>query len=558
MAPMRPGTASAYGVWAAILLFWTACSFDAALPGNIRCETSDDCRRFGASATCALDPVRGARVCCLGPGCHRAADAAVDAPDGSAPPDAVADASGDLAQPLDTPGDPAVPEDAQRDDSGDVSLPGDPRPQPDVVDASPIASLDASPDGMPNDRGLPQDGAGGVQWEPRESQGTGIYESVGVAAGPNGVAVMVLATTTQIWARRRLPAGWDEPFLVATRPMGGPAPLVGIDDAGNAMVTWADGSARGVARRFTASAGWPAGWSGEEELWNTPTVSAAVMKMDEAGDAVVAWEGTGGVKLRLYEAGHGWYPIAPVTASGDSVQADLARLGPELRVLVTWRQAWSGTSETAGVFAAVHSHVRETHTPLPASPTQVLAQQSAATTTKNVAVAMDSTGKALALMVRAEATFAKRFDGSQWVGEMSFGVSTKDPTMGMSRPDGVALVAVYACSPCGTQIVRFSPGNNWHGDVGVTSAEAVPLLGVATGNRAVAVWVQSDNSLPSIFGSERRPGLFWTPLHLLEDDSTQRHDRAGLSMHADGTGMAVWLRRPSAGAGGEVWSARLP
>jgi hypothetical protein len=363
--------------------------------------------------------------------------------------------------------------------------------------------------------------------------------------------VVVLTTPTEVWARRRRPTALDPLFRLGARDAGGAPPVVAVDDSGNAMVVWAEGPTRGVARRFTAGAGWPTGWSEAEPIWSDAGVTVAALRMDAAGDAVVSWEGPAGVGLRLREAGFGWYNGVTALGAGDQVNADLARLGMSIRVLVSWRQSWSGSPATSGVFARIYTLSRETHLATPGPQVQLLEQPAAATAIHNAGAGMSDDGRAL-LIADRDGAIARIYDGAAWSADVPLSPIRAPLSLTVSR-DGTALLGWYGCNPCVTRIARFS-SNGWHSDTELAIPSA-PLVRAA-GERAVAVWVEPIDQAPSIVASERQPLLGWSTPHPLEQDNA-RNDSVTLSMAPDGTAVAVWLKRPSPGAPGEAWSARV-
>jgi peptidoglycan hydrolase-like protein with peptidoglycan-binding domain len=97
---------------------------------------------------------------------------------------------------------------------------------------------------------------------------------------------------------------------------------VGIDDTGNAIVTWifSDTTPSILSKKYTKSSGWPSGWSSETTVSDSAVTASNELTMNNTGNAIAVWNAGGTIKGRYYSASSGWSStITSISGSGCSL-----------------------------------------------------------------------------------------------------------------------------------------------------------------------------------------------------------------------------------------------
>jgi len=390
-----------------------------------------------------------------------------------------------------------------------------------------------------------------------------------VAVSANGDALVTFYDQSTVWARRYVRAtdSWDTLLQVNDAASGGVNARVAMDAMGNGMVAWYSNNVGGgiFARRFTASLGWPGGWSPVE---TAVAGSAGVqnqlahMAMTGSGHAVIGYERYNSVApttrsafIRVYEKGLGWSASSNQSAAANPAYApdvDVAQVGNTLRIVASWYQSDAGRLNVVGVMStydlSTHGLAVGALTPL---------ESDATNDHLSPRVGIDSSGNAMVIFQQRDATSSlqhvlyNRFASGAWSG--AAGVDTagqRASDYGLTVNGAGGAVVVFrqcgaTCAIWGRRFINgaFTPVDKLSTDENSTGEPEVALDGTG---RALAVWSQNSAAVRSVYAAELSPTLGWTPAHLLETDNADSHEIPAVGFGAAGTGVAAWVRTGAA------------
>lgn len=223
------------------------------------------------------------------------------------------------------------------------------------------------------------------------------------------------------------PPQWHAAESIGVNSANTSDPDVGMDDSGNAIAVWKQGTDRIYASRFTPGAGWGAetfvASGGIIFIGHEPTLTAPQIAMGANGDAIATWkvrfwDAGSGIWRNRVEAGRytptgGWELSSPVSGFVES-ELDIGDPGIAMddsgNAVVVWSMNTSGPTGTVyDTFASRYS----------ATSNSWASTRLTALATGNNAlyphVAMAGSGSAM--VVWEETTgdiYAQRFDGAAW------------------------------------------------------------------------------------------------------------------------------------------------
>ncbi|WP_437284782.1 hypothetical protein [Sorangium sp. So ce406] len=385
-----------------------------------------------------------------------------------------------------------------------------------------------------------------------------------VAVSASGDALLVFYDQSTVWARRYVKESdsWDPLLQLNDATSGGVNATVAVDAEGNGMVVWYSHLVGGAvfARRFTASLGWPAGWSPVETVAEGTAglvQQSMTVAMTPAGHAVV------GIDVRtndnsshegymaIYENGQGWR--TPVKVSGSTTSASgtavgVSTVGTTLRAVAAWHQS---DGERLNVLGNVVTYDLTTHNGIMGDSKPLETDDTLDHLSPRVV--MDGNGNAMVVFLQRGSTgseshvIANSYSGGAWTGATGVdtaGESASDYSVAMNE-EGEGVVVFRQCGPaCAIWARRFSGANFRPADKLSTDENSVggPEVAVDGAGRGLAVWAQKSAALPSIFASELSPALGWTEAHALEDDNAAEHAEPAVAFGPNGTGIAAWVR----------------
>ncbi len=247
-----------------------------------------------------------------------------------------------------------------------------------------------------------------------------------------------------------IPPMWYAAESIGINSVDTGEPDVAMDDSGNAIAVWKQGTDRIYASRLTPGAGWGAeilvATGGIIFIGNEPTLTGPQIAMGANGDAIVIWKvrfwntGLGKWQNRV-EAGRytptgGWEPFSPVSGI---VESELDIGDPRITMddsgnaVVVWSMNTNGPTGTVyDIFASRYS----------SSSTSWAGTRLTALAAGNNAlyphVAMAGSGSAMVVWEEtAGDIYAQRFDGAAWentpavIGTWSSVVLSAEPQVAM-------------------------------------------------------------------------------------------------------------------------------
>jgi len=397
---------------------------------------------------------------------------------------------------------------------------------------------------------------------------------VNVAMSNDGTAFLTYYDATGVWARRYAAGVFDPKTLISqagtTQNFD---PVIVADDQGNAMLAWSAigdlvsswGSA--VARRFTASGGWPGGWGAIETLRAGTSVTDVQRvigaSMSPRGHAAVLWAGGTSTYFRLFEAGHGWdvTQLLPPDSIGDQFSFDtrIADVGQRARAVIV--------QDGGSVRARAYDYDLASHAGVMGSPTDLLSAASGFQTVV-MSTAIDLGGNVTTGFVQRispgfemSSGYVGRYVGGAWqppaVG-LTPALETPQPIVAVSR-GGDGIVVWVHCStidmpvPCDLH-ARLLQGGAWQPESTI-AAPGVPIeaanAAIDGHGRAIVFWTQTDSSTSqSLLASTIGPSSTWSAPHLIETGpAIVIGGVVSTAVDDDGAGLAAWLEAdPPAGS----------
>lgn len=142
-----------------------------------------------------------------------------------------------------------------------------------------------------------------------DTHSTGTEPQVAADTSGNAIAVWIQSdgTDNNVWTNRYTASvGWGTPELIEGTAGNATQPQIAMNAAGNAVVVWQqdDGTHDNIwANRYTVSSGWETATLLETN--DSSNASTPQVGMDDTGNAIVTW-GQGGIWVNQYTAGTGW------------------------------------------------------------------------------------------------------------------------------------------------------------------------------------------------------------------------------------------------------------
>jgi len=167
------------------------------------------------------------------------------------------------------------------------------------------------------------------------------------------------STTSRIYSSRYTTASdaWTTPVPVSSAGALADWPSVGIDQAGNGIVTWAEAvgtqSYAAMAVRYSTLTGWESTGSFDN---GTSGAGTPVVSMNASGTAAIAWNRDDGTNLNLYAAcyNQGWQPTFLVSPDrGGEAYSPSVSVGAYGDIWATWMQ-WDAGHQVYDVMASSH------------------------------------------------------------------------------------------------------------------------------------------------------------------------------------------------------------
>lgn len=286
------------------------------------------------------------------------------------------------------------------------------------------------------------------------------------AAGNAVVTWISYGSPQQVWvARYEAASGWGKAVRIDTGADSADRARAAIDGAGNVMATWqqSDGTKNDIwAARFVVGSGW--GTAARIEAADGGAVQASVAS-DVAGNAVAVWAQTdAGVRkatVNRFVAGTGWGTATIVDTNGaGNATVPYVAMGLDGRTVAIWTKSDGARTSTWSTF---YSGATGWSAP-------GLVETDDSTNTTASAVAMDSSGEAIALFLRCGATcapWAARANASGvWEAPFTLGLpgqsNSGPPRLAMnSRGDAAAVWPQDTGGQSDTWATLFTPAGGW-------------------------------------------------------------------------------------------------
>jgi len=292
---------------------------------------------------------------------------------------------------------------------------------------------------------------------------------------------------------------------------------------------------------------------------------APQVAVDSLGNAIVVWQQNDGawesIYSNRYEVGRGWWSAALIETgnAGDAENPQVAVDGSGNAIAV-WQQNYGSRDSIYSNRYVVGTGWGEAQ----------LVETDDFVTARYPQVAVDESGNAIAVWVQinldftSSAVWSNRYVvGTGW-GEAQL-IETMD--VGFAQLPQVAVdgsgnaIAVWYRS---SEVTRLDIWSNRY-EVGVGWGEAQlieisdagnaerPQVAVDVSGNAIAVWYQSDLTLPSIWSNRYVVGTGWGEAQLVETDEYGAHS-VSVAVDHSGNAMATWVQ--SDGVSNSIWSNR--
>ena len=374
-------------------------------------------------------------------------------------------------------------------------------------------------------------------------------------------------------------SAFDAPFLLDAKARGSSG--VGVDDAGNAIAAYVDGSQNVDARHFSTSGG--GSWGAVEMLASAGAQgqmffeSFAVTPSGHAVASGVYATMSGSIISRsfvkVFEAGRGWTTAQNLFPglTPDTLLAGISEVGSTLKVALA-AEAMDPTQPGNVTQVYGHSFTYDLGTHSGTAGTTLTVDPSVDNNNPYLSsIASDGTGSAWLVVNELDgggvmSQHLARFTNGAWstttpVGDPPVGRGTN---VAVAR-SGDALEAWLQCAvtadpvtgnPTGCAIVaRGYVGGAWQATVPVTPGNLgqsnAPFAAVDGQGHAVILWYLYDAGGTSLFASELDPVAGWSTPHSLEthtDGSTNITDLS-VGFGPDGTCLATWATSSTSASG---------
>lgn len=381
----------------------------------------------------------------------------------------------------------------------------------------------------------------GSVWNDPVTLQSATTENLHVSAGDNGAAVAVWQNDEEaaVYATVREPGGgdsggpgggWNRPISLST-VAGATTPRIAVDDDGDAIAVWQQGSDIIMASNRPAG-GAPLdprdGWTDPVPLSTSgATAVEPQVGVDAHGDAVAAWlEGSSGnhvvkVKERSRDTG-AWGTATSLSTSGSS-EMQLA-VGDDGTAAAIWLQAPANS---------IQAYVRPAGDQWPASPAPELLASSLTVFVSALPlprVAVDAAGNVFAVW-REDGKSQKTVEIQADVRPAGPGKTFESPPTGISARD-----------------VEPKPGEPESGEK--WSAAYDPRVAAAGNGKAVAVWEMGSSGvpIPRTIGAavlDMASGHGWERMSeaLAPAGAEDGAREPRVAVDAEGNGIAVWEDR---------------
>ncbi len=337
-------------------------------------------------------------------------------------------------------------------------------------------------------------------------------------------------------------------------------PNVAMNPDGSAVAVWSqdDGTRSNIwASRYTLRSEW-----GPAELVETDSSGSAgypAVGIDDAGNAVVAWEIADSIVASVTPAGAAWPSPRSIEDNAEKVFDPIVAVGSRGNAMVVWSH-WG--DDDPGFF----SGARYTSAPAGWAPSQLVRTEGALGRLADAQIAADADGNAVMVWVdrmdnTRNMTWGNRYRaGVGWEtpqpldpvpAELSYKFAFM-PRIAMDRR-GQALVVWTRDPKSGTGSHEVWSSRN-RGAMGWTAPEMIALgyamdVAVTENGEAVVVWTDKASGRLRLWGTRRVSETKWEDKELIfETQDTSSVSLARVKVDARGNAVAVWPESTRAGA----------
>jgi hypothetical protein len=379
-----------------------------------------------------------------------------------------------------------------------------------------------------------------------------------------GNAMAVWVQGNDIWANRYVAgSAWSPINAAKIEANDGAAsnPQVAMDASGNAMAVWAQGNDI-WGNRYATGSGWNSNNATRIEA-NDGAASNPQVAMDPSGNAMAVWIQPGdflqgspdnriGIWATHYSAGSGWSNrptdlrcvICLVDANSPKVAAD--GLGNATAVWVMSGHIWANRYAFRSVWSRVNS-------------TQI---ENNAGTASNPHVAMDATGNAIVVWAQGNNIWVNRYVASTLSWEGGVQIEANDAVASNPQVTMDASGNAMAVWAQGNDIWanRYVVGSSWS-PINAAPIEANdgaasnPQVAMDASGNAMAVWVQGND----IWANRYVVGKGWASASLISspliEQTTEPASSPQVVMDVSGNAIAIWVQ--SDGTSPSIWANRF-
>ncbi|NRB41118.1 MAG: Ig-like domain-containing protein [Pseudomonadales bacterium] len=320
---------------------------------------------------------------------------------------------------------------------------------------------------------------------------------------------------------------------------------IGMDNQGNAMAVFQRYDAPGYniyVNQYTAVGGWGTPLLIETEGGNA---SYPVIAVNSRGQAVAAWQQSGGSSntfANYYEPGMGWGTAVAIENddSGSIIQPRVA-INDNGDAVVAWlhhdgisKRRIAANVYKAGIGWANHAVLTDV----------------AAETADNAEVAIDATGQALVIWKQGSNIYSARYDtanGWQTAELIQSNIVNAAYSNVLSVNAGGDAMAVWLEAESGVRSVyanRYIKGQGWQGAQLIESETdnitIAPSVAVADNGHVMVAWQQNVIPGSRIYATHYSDAGGWsTPAKVQDND--ERANYPLVKMDAAGNAMVIWL-----------------
>jgi hypothetical protein len=399
-----------------------------------------------------------------------------------------------------------------------------------------------------SDTGIEDPVADQRTWSASEIVATALFNSIDstcVAINVEGIAVAVWSGDG-IWSSRKLPhEAWSEPELISMNNAG-QLPRIGIDDTGNAIAVWLEGTKPEVSiwsNRFDRELGWQAA----TQISSIEPNEDPALEIDATGNALVAWsrDEAGGVRQLAapFSEPSGWGSAVPLAGQASQGAKGIALdMNDDGEAVAVWSQSNGNGTQ---IYASRYN---------PASGWKTSVQLA---TGEDVGpfpdVAINVDGVAVAGW-RQEGTVAvSRYDGSSWNAIEQMGSSVAEAPsrvqIGLDdRGDAVALWSTESAGQTGGALWanRLLWGSGWEGAEKLSSegSSLTATIAVERDGRAVVVWHDQYVAALQVLARRYPVDGSWGPIESLAPGGIGFGISASMvASNRAGAAIAIWHER---------------